>query len=130
MTQTHSRTRRPARPSVPDSARRLDVYRVTLELIGACQPYQGPLSRFNRRLGAQLTEALSSTLQNLADGTRRVGKDRAHLLTVSLGSCDEVRSLLEAAVAFGVLGAAEQQRLDALADRVCAMTYRLIQRCR
>jgi four helix bundle protein len=49
---------------------------------------------------------------------------------VSLGSCDEVRSLLEAAEAFGVLGAAEQQRLDALADRVCAMTYRLIQRCR
>jgi hypothetical protein len=36
---------------------------------------------------------------------------------VSLGSCDELRSLLEAAVAFGVLGAAEQQRLDALADR-------------
>jgi len=59
---------------------------------------------------------------------RRTGKDRAHLLTVALGSCDEVRALLEAAVAFGVLSAAEQQRVDALADRVCAMTYRLRQR--
>jgi len=33
---------------------------VTLELITACQPYQGPLSRFNRRLGAQLTEAFDA----------------------------------------------------------------------
>ena len=32
---------------------------------------------------------------------------------VALASCDEVRALLEAAVAFGVI--------DALADRVCAM---------
>jgi hypothetical protein len=47
---------------------------------------------------------------------------------VALGSCEEVRALLEAAVAFGVLSEAEQQSADALADRVCAMTYRLRQR--
>jgi four helix bundle protein len=104
------------------------VYRVTLELITACQVFRGRLGRFNRRLGSQLTESLASTAQNLAEAMRRTGKDRAHLLTVALGSCDEVRALLEAAVAFGVLSAAEQQRADALADRVCAMTYRLRQR--
>jgi four helix bundle protein len=60
---------------------------------------------------------------------RRTGKDRAHLLTVSLGSCDEVRALLDAAVAFGALPLAERQQADALADRVCAMTYRLRERC-
>jgi len=60
---------------------------------------------------------------------RRTGKDRAHLLTVALGSCDEARALLEAAVAFGVVTAVEQRSADALADRVCAMTYRLRQRC-
>jgi four helix bundle protein len=58
----------------------------------------------------------------------RTGKDRAHLLTVALGSCDEVRALLEVAVAFGVLSSEEQQAADGLADRVCAMTYRLRQR--
>ena len=115
-------------PRQPDSARRLDVYQVTLELIASCQVFRGRLQRFNRRLGSQLTESLSSTAQNLAEAMRRTGKDRAHLLTVALGSCDEVRALLEAAVAFGVLSAAEQQRVDALADRVCAMTYRLRQR--
>jgi four helix bundle protein len=122
MPQPASRTRQ------PDSARQLDVYRVTLELIAACQVFRGRLGRFNSRLGAQLTESLSSTAQNLAEAMRRTGKDRAHLLTVALGSCDEVRALLEAAVAFGVISAAEQQRTDVLADRVCAMTYRLRQR--
>ena len=60
---------------------------------------------------------------------RRTGKDRAHLLSVALGSCDEVRALLDTAAAFGVLSAAERLQADALADRICAMTYRLRQRC-
>jgi four helix bundle protein len=77
----------------------------------------------------QFVEALASTLQNLAEGMRRTGKDRAFLLTVALGSCDEVRAILEAAVAFGVLTQSEQQQVDGLADRICAMTYRLRQRC-
>ena len=113
---------------LPTSARRLDLYQVTLELIALCRSFGPRLKRFNRRLGAQLTEALASTLQNLGEAMRRTGSDRAHLLTVSLGSCEEVRALLEAAVAFGILSSAEQQQADALADRVCAMTYRLRQR--
>lgn len=120
---------RPANHSLPSSARHLDVYQVTLELITVCRPYRARLARFNRRLGAQLTESLGSVLQNLAEGMRRRGADRAHLLSVALGSCDEVRALLETAVAFGVLSVAEQQAADALADRVCAMGYRLRQRC-
>ena len=114
---------------VPNSARGLDVYRVTLKLITLLKPYRSRLSRFNRRMGTQLTESMSSTLQNLAEAMRRTGKDRAHLLTVAFGSCEEVRALLEAASAFGVLAADEQKRADALADRVFAMTYRLRQRC-
>ena len=112
----------------PDSVRQLDVYRVTLELITACRPHRPRLKQLGRRLEAQLNSALASTLQNLAEGMRRTGRDRAYLLTVALGSCDEVRALLEAAVAFGVLSAAEQQATDAVADRVCAMLYRLRQR--
>lgn len=115
--------------TVPRSARSLDVYQLTLALIESCQSVTPRLGRFNRRLGAQLTEALASVLQNLAEAMRRTGRDRAHLLTVALGSCEEVRALLEAAVAFGVLDRVEQQRVDALADRVCAMGYRLRQRC-
>ena len=77
-----------------------DVYQVTPELITSCRPSSSHICRFNRRLGAQLTESLASLLQNLAKAMRRTGRDRA-----------------------------EQQRVDALADRVCAMSYRLRQRC-
>ena len=122
-------SRRSIRSVIPRSARQLEVYQVTLELIATCQPYRSRLARFNRRLGAQLTESLASVLQNLAESMRRTGADRAHLLTVALGSCDEVRALLEAAVAFGVLTEAEQRAADALADRVCAMGFRLRARC-
>jgi four helix bundle protein len=115
-------------PNVPTSARGLDVYRVSLELIALCRPLCPRLRRFNARLGAQLIESLSSTRQNLAEALRRTGRDRAHLLSIALGSCEEVRALLEAALAFGVLSAAEQRGAEALADRVCAMTYRLRQR--
>ena len=46
-----------ATPSLrPDSCRNLDVYRLTLELITLCRPLSDRLRRFNRRLGAQLTE--------------------------------------------------------------------------
>lgn len=113
----------------PDSIRRLDVYQVTLKLISRCQPHRKRLKGLGRRMETQLNCALASTLQNLAEGMRRTGKDRAYLLTVALGSCDEVRALLEAGVAFGVLSAHDQQKTDELADRVCAMTYRLRQRC-
>jgi four helix bundle protein len=114
----------------PTSARSLDIYRVTLELVTTCRPLVARISRFNKRSGAQLVESLSSTLQNLSEGMRRIGKDRAHLLTVALGSCDEVRALLDAARAFGVVTATEQQDADELADRICAMGYRLQQKAR
>jgi len=115
-------------PCVPTSARRLDVYRVTLDLIACCRPLCGKVRRWSPRMGTQLTEALASTVQNLAEAMRRTGRDRAHLLTVALGSCDEVRALLDAAQALGAVAEPEHGQAQALADRVCAMTYRLRQR--
>ena len=113
----------------PDSPRRLDAYLVTLQLIESCVPCSEKLRRFNKRLGDQLIESLCSMLQNLSEGLRRTGKDRAHLLTVSLGSCEEARCLLDICLVFRLLDKDDHQQIDAQADRVCAMTYRLRQRC-
>ena len=41
----------------------------------------------------------------------------------------DVTGFLTTAVAFGVLSPGEQRSADVLADRVCAMVYRLRQRC-
>ena len=112
----------------PTSARGLDVHKVTLELIRVCRPLIERIRRFNKRTGDQLIESLNSTLQNQNEGLRRVGKDRPHLLTVALGSCGEVRAILDGVAAFGVITAEQHHRADELADRVCAMLYRLQQK--
>lgn len=109
----------------PTSARGLDVHKVTLELIRVCRPLIERIKRFNKRTGDQFVESLFSTLQNKDEGLRRTGKDRPHLLTVALGSCGEVRSILDGVAAVGVITANEHQEADPLADRVCAMLYRL-----
>jgi four helix bundle protein len=109
----------------PTSARGLDVRRVILELIRLCRPLIERIRRFNKRTGDQFVESLFSTLQNTDEAMRRIGRDRPHLLTVALGSCDEVRSILDGVAAVGVVTADEHQEADLLADRICAMLYRL-----
>ena len=114
--------------SSPISARNLDIYRVILQLMTYCRPLIPNIARFNKRSANQLTESLFSTEQNLSEGMRRTGKDRAHLLTIMLGSADEVRAILDGAHAFGVITDKELQEADVLADRICAMGYRLRQK--
>ena len=116
--------------SLPISARNLDIYRVILELIAYCKPIVPRISRFNKRSANQLIESLLSTEQNLSEGMRRIGADRAHFLTIMLGSADEVSAILDGAHAFGVITPRERQGADALADRICAMGYRLRQKSR
>jgi len=50
-------------------------------------------------------------------------------LTVALGSADEVRTVVDITATAAVLTTAEAQLAEQLADRVCAMVYRLHQRC-
>ena len=82
----------------PLSARRLDAYRVALELVSLLQPVVTRIAREDKDLAAQLRRALPSVPQNLAEAMRRTGRDRAHLLTVALGSADEVRCLVDVAL--------------------------------
>ena len=81
---------------IPASARRLDVYKVALQLVAAVTPLIPRIAQRNSKLGTQLKGALPSVPQNISEGLRRTGNDRAHLLTVALGSADEVRCVLEA----------------------------------
>ena len=110
------------------SHRQLDIYRLTLQLINVCRPLVPRIKRFNRRTAAQLVESLASTLQNLSEGVRRTGADGPHLISVALGSCNEVRAILDTVCAFGVITTQDGEHAEALADRICAMGYRLRQK--
>ena len=73
----------------------------------------------------QVRRAGSSMSMNIAEGGRRVGKDRKHLWRVALGSADEVRVALRTAVAWGDLDEARLVRPFELLDRVIAMLWKM-----
>ena len=101
------------------------VLEVALELVRVVAPL---VARMDPDLRRQVRKALASVPANVGEGNRRVGRDRGYLFRVALGSADEVRVHLRTAEAFGYLGAGEIAAGVELADRVCAMLYRLIRR--
>ena len=112
----------------PLSARRLDAYKVALQLLAYMRPHVDRMRKTHKDLAKQLDRSLPSITNNLSEAMRRTGADRAHLLTVSLGSADEVRSSIDVALLNGIIPADDAAHADSLADRYCAMAYRLRQR--
>ena len=106
-------------------APRFHVLEVALSLAESLREPHAVLLRRNPSLADQLFRAASSVPLNIAEGNRRVGRDRLHLWRQAAGSADEVRTALRVAVSWRQLGAAEvAPALDAC-DRVLAMLYRL-----
>ncbi len=118
----------PPRSATPFSARRLDAYKVALELLSYMQPHLQRIASQNRELKKQLDRSLPSIVNNLSEALRRTGADRPYHLTVSLGSADEARASIDSALAYGLMDPHEAAHADNLADRYCAMVYRLRQR--
>ena len=112
----------------PLSARKLDAYRVGVELLSYMRPFLERFAKDDRELASQMKRSLPSIVKNLSEAMRRTGADRAHLLTVALGSADEVRSGIDIALAYGLMQPEQARQAEHLADRFCAMTFRLRQR--
>ena len=113
----------------PVSVRRLDCYQLALALIRLLGPLRERLRRQDRDLATQLRRASASVPLNLAEAMRRTGADRAHLLTVALGSAAEMGAVVDVAEALGVALSTEARAAQQGLDRLSAMLYRLRQRC-
>ena len=105
-----------------------DAYDRSLQLLRCTAPLIESLATRDADLVKQLRRAGASVALNISEANRRVGKDRAHLFRVALGSAAEVAACLEVAVALGYLEAAAVAQALELVDRVRAMTYRLANR--
>jgi four helix bundle protein len=112
----------------PISARRLDAYRIGLQLLATMRPHLEQMRKHHKELHNQLERSLPSMINNLSEAMRRTGDDRAHLLTVSLGSADEARASIDIALVNGLIQSDQAAQADHLADRFCAMVYKLRQR--
>lgn len=102
-----------------------EALEVSLETIACLREPVRLLRAKDADLCRQVRRAGSSMTLNIAEGRRRVGKDRTHLWRVALGSADEVRVALRTAVAWGDLDPHDiTDSLDRL-DRVIAMLWKM-----
>ena len=86
-----------------------------------------PLEKIARRdpdLARQCRRALTSIPLNVAEGSYRTGRDRAHSYRIALGSAAEVTAGLEVAAGFGYVDHPEVAEGLAALDRVRAMGWR------
>ena len=102
-----------------------EVYEVSKLAVRGLRPLLDTVQSHDRDLARQMRKAGSSVLLNIAEGWRRLGRDRRQHYVIAAGSNAEVRAALDVCVALGYLDSDAFAELDALLDRVSAMLYRL-----
>jgi four helix bundle protein len=105
--------------------RRFDALEVGIEIVGALRGLVTRVRQCDTELARQIVRAGSSIAANVAEGNRRVGKDRLDHFRVAAGSADEVRTHLRVAQAWGWLEADDLEQALGLLDRELAMLSRL-----
>ena len=101
------------------------AFEVSLQMIGALRDLVAVIRKQEPSLANQIVRAASSVSANLAEGNRRIGKDRLHLFRIAAGSAAETRAHLRVALAWGWLEPGEIQPALALIDRELALLWGL-----
>lgn len=105
--------------------RRFELYDVILQLIAELRPLVEKLRQRDRDQALQLKKAANSILSNVAEGSRRQGRDRLQHWNIAAGSAGEVRVQIEAAIAWGDLDPESSKGPLELLDRSLAMLWRM-----
>jgi four helix bundle protein len=98
---------------------------VSIEVIRELRKVVAELEKGDREIAAQIRQSASSSALNVAEGSKRRGKDAAHFYRIAAGSCAETRANLQVACAWGHLDALDLTTVEALLDRQAALMYRL-----
>jgi len=101
------------------------VYEASIDLLYALRPIIKRIATHEADLAKQLRRAASSTVQNICEANKRVNRDRANRLRIAGGEASEIKGSLETAVALEYVERSEILAAFDLADRICAMTFRL-----
>ncbi|MFO0581716.1 MAG: four helix bundle protein [Anaeromyxobacter sp.] len=101
------------------------AYDVSLSIVSSLRELRVAIARRDSSLADQLSRAASSIPLNLAEGNRRVGKDRLHSFRIAAGSADEVRASLHVALAWGYVAPGDADPALRACDRLLGMLWRL-----
>ena len=111
------------------SHKRLDVYRVALEVAARSRTLAERVPRGFKPFADQLLRAAGHTVLLIAEGANRytAGQKRQRY-TEARGECGEVAAAVELLATMRLVPSAEAAAVEHLAGRVAAMLTRLIQR--
>ena len=104
---------------------RLDVWRVSLEMVRLAQLVADGVPGKSGELSDQLRRSSQSVVANLAEGMGKVGKDRLRYNRVALGSAYETGAHLGIALTLGFVQPSAHDELHALIVRVVSMLTRM-----
>ena len=93
------------------------AFEVAIQLIEEMREIVARVRRHDVELARQMVRAASSVAANVAEGNRRVGKDRSHLFRVAAGSADETLAHLRVAQAWGYVERGQVERALKVVDR-------------
>ena len=106
----------------------LVAYDVALDLVRALRPVVVQLRKHSPEAADQVERAASSIVLNLAEGSRRNGRDPRRFYAMAHGSAGEIRGALDLADAWGWQVESEQART--LLDRELGLLWGLTRRDR
>ena len=98
---------------------------ISLDLIRALREPLKRIAQHDANLAEQMRDALRSVPGNLAEGRRRVGKDRPHHFRIAAGSADEALTGARTAEAFGYIDAESIAPALTVGDRLLGMLWSL-----
>jgi four helix bundle protein len=98
---------------------------IAREFIAAVRPLVEQIELRDKSLADQLRRAATSAALNTAEGNRRDGRDRAARFRIAAGECAEAATAVQVATAWGYVPDAAGTAALTLADRLCAMLWRL-----
>jgi four helix bundle protein len=106
----------------------LAAYTVGLDLIRALRPVIAQLKKFSPDAADQVERAASSIVYNVAEGSRRSGRDPRRFFDMAHGSAGEIVGALDVAEAWG--WQIESAHAREILDRELALLYGLTRRSR
>ena len=106
----------------------LIVHQVALEMVTEIKPLIDRIARHDRPLSQQMKKSASSVPLNIGEGAYSRGGNAMARFEDAAGSASETRSALKVALAWGYVGEAPVQQVDAKLDRILAMLWGLTRR--
>ena len=105
---------------------RFEALELALGIIAQLRKILRTIRRHDSRLANQIRDAGSSVVLNLGEGSRRRGRDRSHLFSISAGSAEEVRVALRVAQAWGYLTETSLRDILEDIDRLQRILWKLM----